>query len=76
MNDKKLLGYLNDYFLMGDCYIEDYVKNNDISQHDYKLLTLSLLNINLFKSINCNIYEKVINNIDNEDFMNDEENYL
>lgn len=76
MEDKILLEHLNNYFLKTDTDIDSYIKHNEISLHDYKLLTLSLLSELLFECIPCYNYKKVINNIDNKDFMNDEENYL
>lgn len=79
MKDKKLLDLLDNYLLFNEGEekeeLKQYINNNDISKEDYKKLSLVLIQKNLFDYIDCNNFKKVINNIDNIDFMNDEDNY-
>lgn len=77
MEDKALLGVIEDYLLFNDKEeLENYIKNNAITGQDYKKLTLVLLKNEMFDYINCNQFKNVINHIDDDDFMNDEDNYI
>lgn len=79
MKDKKLLELLDNYFLLDEKEeIKDYIlaNFNKISKNDLKKAILSLLNRNIFLWCNCNRYKDVISNIDNIDYMNNEDNYI
>lgn len=78
MKDKTLLNLLENYLLDETKDLENYIiKNSDkISKNDYKKLTLVLLKKRFFDYVNCNHYINVIENIDNEEFINDENNYI
>ncbi len=79
MRDKKLLELLDNYFLLNEKEdIKKYILNNynKISKNDLKKVILSLINRSIFEWCNCNKYQDVISNIDNADYMNDEDNYI
>ena len=59
--------------------LTEYIKKNykEISDSDFKKVVLSLLNQNnLFDYIPCCNYSVVIDNIDDDEFLNDEDNYF
>lgn len=77
MKDIKLLELLENYFLMNECEeLVNYIKRVEIDESDYKKIILCLAKKDLFNYADCNCYKKLIENIDNEDFMNDESNYI
>ena len=79
MRDKKLLELLDNYFSLNEKEdIKNYILNNynKINKNDLKKVILSLLNRSTFEWCNCNKYKDVISNIDNLDYMDNEDNYI
>ena len=79
MRDKKLLELLDNYFSFNEKEdVKNYILNNynKISKNDLKKVILSLLNRSIFECCNCNKYQDVISNIDNLDYMDNEDNYI
>lgn len=56
--------------------ISDYIMENNISNNDLKKVCLVLLNKGLFDYVSCYNYGKIIENIDNKSFMENEDNFF
>lgn len=77
MNNKKLMELLEEHFISNKKNeFVDFIKNTELTINDYKKLALVLIQAKLFDYIPIYNYAKVIENIDNEEFMNNEENYF
>lgn len=78
MEDKQLLKILKNYLLKIDNKdsIFQYIKRHNVSNNDLNKLEKVLSMGNFWEYVNSNNIEKIIENIDNENFMNDENNYM
>lgn len=82
MRDKELLRLISEFVCLKDNNLREtiyyYINKNidNIDKEDLKKASLVFLKIDTFDYINCNYYEDFIENIDNYDYINDEENYM
>lgn len=75
MKDKTLLDLLESYLLGIDDSLFIYIKKHKIDEEDKKKIDLCLqLGKAFWENINSNRIKAIILNIDNEDFINDEDN--
>ena len=75
MKDKTLLDLLESYLLGIDDSLFIYIKEHKIDEEDRKKIGLCLqLGKAFWENINSNRIKTIIFNIDNENFMNDEDN--
>ena len=75
MKDKTLLDLLESYLLGIDDNLFVYIRQHKIDEEDKKKMDLCLqLGKAFWENINSNRIKTIIFNIDNENFMNDEDN--
>ena len=76
MKDKKLLELIDELvFGNGSEALYNYILKNDIDKHDLKLCALALANYKMFDYIDCRQFTDIIENLDNEEFMDNETNF-
>lgn len=78
MENKQLLELLKNYLLKieNKDTIFQYIKTHNISNNDMNKLEKVLSMGNFWEYVNLNNIEKIIDNIDNENFMNNENNFV
>lgn len=78
MEDKQLLELLKNYLLKieNKDTIFQYIKTHNISNNDMNKLEKVLSMGSFWEYVNLNNIEKIIDNIDNENFMNNENNFI
>lgn len=78
MENKQLLELLKNYLLKieNKDTIFQYIKTHNISNNDMNKLEKVLSMGNFWEYVNLNNIEKIIDNIDNENFMNNENNFI
>ena len=78
MENKQLLELLKNYLLKieNKDTIFQYIKTHNISNNDMNKLEKVLSMGSFWEYINLNNIEKIIDNIDNENFMNNENNFI
>lgn len=78
MEDKILLDLIESFLLkLDNGELFDYILKNKIKEEDMKKLSLCLSkSFDFWNSINCNRFKVVIQNIDNINFIDNEDNYL
>lgn len=78
MKNKQLLELLKNYLLKieNKDTIFQYIKTHNISNNDMNKLEKVLSMGNFWEYVNLNNIEKIIDNIDNENFMNNENNFI
>ena len=75
MKDKKLLGLLENYIIKIDSgELNEYIRKNTICSEDLKRVALVLSKGTFWDYVDVNKAVKIINNIDNIDFMDNENN--
>lgn len=75
MKDKELLKLLENYIVKLDGgELNEYIWNNDICQEDLRRTALVLSKGDFWDYIDTNKAIDIIENIDNIDFLNDENN--
>ena len=78
---EKIYDLLEDYISCESCEnrkkLKEYIKNNKLTEKEYRTIILTILNIkNLFDYIPCYNYRIVMENIENEEFLDNEDNYM
>lgn len=78
MENKQLLELLKNYLLKieNKDTIFQYIKTHNISNNDMNKLEKVLSMGSFWEYVNLNNIEKIIDNIDNENFMNNENNFI
>lgn len=78
MKNKQLLELLKNYLLKieNKDTIFQYIKTHNISNNDMNKLEKVLSMGSFWEYVNLNNIEKIIDNIDNENFMNNENNFI
>ena len=75
MKDKELLKLLENYIIKLDSgELNGYIWNNDICLEDLRRVALVLSKADFWDYVDVNNAVDIINNIDNIDFLNDENN--
>lgn len=75
MKDKELLKLLENYIIKLDSgELNRYIWNNDICLEDLRRVALVLSKGDFWDYVDVNNAVDIINNIDNIDFLNDENN--
>ena len=75
MSDKKLLDLVENFLVgLDDGELFDYLKSVDLKVNDVYKIALCFAKGKMWEYVDCNKIRDIIENIDNDDFMNDEYN--